>query len=194
MKRTLGVVVLGVALVGLVVVALWVMRQPTGPETPANVVEAPPGGEQPPQGPRLQGVEISGGKIVQRDANGKVQWSASFGGTISIDEQAQIARHSDVVWELQGGGIEQLKVKAPIMEANFAQHLITFTKGVKIEAKDGHAHFAADQVRYEMGTGKLIGEGEVSFDYGGFTITGTQLVINNRAQTVRVSDGRLRFH
>ncbi|HUS81277.1 MAG TPA: hypothetical protein VM283_08425 [Armatimonadota bacterium] len=193
MNKRLGVVALALALVGLAVVVLWVMRQPAGPETPANAVEPHPGSRQGEQGPKLQGVEISGGQIIQRDENGQVQWRAKFGGTISIDEQAQIARHSDVVWELEGGGIEHLKVKAPIMEADLKRRLLTFSQGVDIEAKDGRARFAADQVRYEMGTGKLIGEGQVAFEYGGFTLTGSRLVIDNRNQKVRVSSARLEF-
>ena len=187
MGRTLGMVALVAALVGVVVVIVWVARQPRGPVTQGSAVEIPEPDE--PATP----IEISGGEIVQRDEDGEVLWRAKFGGAIEIDEQGRSLQHTDVVWELQRDGVTDLSVKAPTMRADYDARLLVFGEGVDITADDGAARFVVDDLRYELDTDKLIGEGEVSFRYGGFAMTGTRLVIDHANDKVRVTDATLSF-
>lgn len=187
MGRTLGMVALVVAIVGVIAVVVWVVRQPRGPETPDSAVETPVPDE--PATP----IEISGGEIVQRDADGEVLWRAKFGGAIEIDEQGRSLQHTDVVWELQRDGVTDLSVKAPTMRADYDAGLLVFGEGVDITADDGAARFVADDLRYELNTDKLIGEGEVAFRYGGFSLTGSRLVIDHANDKVRVTDATLSF-
>lgn len=186
MNRRLGLVALAVALIGLVLVAVWVVRQPRGePQTGPEVAPA--------EEPDVPAIEASGGEVVHRDESGEVVWTAKFGGTISVDEQQRRLRHTDVHWELQRGGLTDLSVRAPVMEADYDSRLLIFSEGADIQAEGGRARFVVDEVRYEFDTHKLISEGEVAFSYGGFTLTGTKLVIDNANRKVRVSNGCLRF-
>ncbi len=191
MRKTLGLATLVAAIVGVIAVVWWVSRQPTAPIEP-DIGENGPGEIAEPaedNGP----VEVSGGEIVRRDEGGEVIWRATFGGTITVDEQERTLKHTDVLWELQRGGIKDLSIKAPVMEADYDSRMLTFSEGVDIQADDGQARFVVDEVRYEFDTEKLISDGQVAFMYGGFTLRGSRLVIDNRAQKVRVSDAALSF-
>ena len=187
MGRTVGMVALVAAIVGVVVVIVWVARQPRGPITPDSAAET-----SVPDEPATP-IEISGGEIVQRDEDGEVLWRAKFGGTIEIDEQGRSLQHTDVVWELERDGVTDISVKAPIMRVDYDARLLFFGEGVDIAADDGAARFVVDDLRYELDTDKLIGEGEVAFRYGGFTLTGSRLVIDHANNKVRVTDGTLSF-
>ncbi len=185
MRRTLGMVALVVALIGVVAVIVWVARQPRGPVSPDSAVKIPDKPTPP--------IEVSGGEIVERDEDGKILWRAKFGGVIEIDEQGRSLQHTDVVWELERDGVTDISVKAPVMRADYNARLLTFSEGVDITADDGAARFVVDDLRYEFDTDKLIGEGEVAFRYGGFALTGSRLVIDHANDKVRVTDGTLSF-
>jgi len=186
MSRRLGLGALVAAALLLVLVMVWVMRQPRGEPEPEPEVAA----EQQPAAPSL---EASGGEVVHRDERGEVVWTAKFGGTIKVDAQQRHLRHSDVVWELARGGLPGLSVRAPVMDADYDTRRLTFSQGVDVQAYGGAARFVVDELRFEFDTHKLIGEGQVAFRYGGFTLKGTKLVIDNRRKKVRVSNGTLRF-
>jgi len=190
MSRRLGLLALLAAVVGLVAVVVWVILQPRG------TVETPPGPEAEPTAEPEHEItlEAGPGEIVHSDESGEVVWSAKFGGSITIDEQRRHLKYTDVVWELERSGLTDLSVRAPIMEADYESRLLTFSEGVDIQARGGEARFVTDELRYEFDTEKLIGEGEVAVSYGGFTLTGTKLVIDNRAGKVRVSNGTLRLN
>lgn len=186
MSRGLGLGALLAAALLLLVVIVWVARQPRGEPEPGPEVTAP---EQ----PAAPALEASGGKVVHRDESGEVVWTAKFGGTIKVDETQRHLRHRDVVWELARGGLPHLSVRAPVMEADYDTRRLTFSEGVDVQAYDGAARFVVDEMRFEFDTQKLIGEGQVAFIYGGFTLKGTKLVIDNRNKKVRVSNGTLSF-
>lgn len=187
MRRWLGLGALAAAVLMLLLTIVWVVRQPRGeaPQEPAPSA---------PEQAADTSLEASGGEVVHRDANGQVVWTARFGGTITVDEKQRRLRHTNVVWEMARGGLPDLSLRAPVMEADYNARLLTFSDGVQVQAYGGKARFDAQRMRFEFDTGKLIGEGKVSFSYGGFTLTGTRLVIDNRSRKVRVSNGSLRLN
>ena len=77
MRRTVGLVVLALAVLGVVAVIVWVVRQPRGDDQlpPEDTVAGP---EDEDEG---ISVEASGGEVVHRDEDGEVVWSVKFGGT-----------------------------------------------------------------------------------------------------------------
>ncbi len=181
----------GLLLVGIAVFVFVVGR----PEPPPDEVEPPngPPGIMEPGVDELDDedpVEITDTEITARE-DGEVIWRATFEGEIEIDERGGTARAEKVHWRFEGEGFDDLNLRAPLMEADYAGKMLSFSRGVRIEAENGRLEFEAGSVDYEFDTHKLIGSGDIRMRSGAYVLIGTHLVIDNRTERVRVSNGTL---
>lgn len=179
----------GLVLVGVIAVVVFGGRAADHPEgiEPPEVAEP----EDPWDSAEETPVQVSGTEITARE-HGEVVWRATFSGEIEIDERAGTARAEEVKWYFEGEGFDALSLEAPLMEADYGQRLLSFSRGVRIEAEDGRLQFAASAVEYQFNTRKLIGSGDVWMRSGDYMLTGTRLVIDNATEKIRVSNGTLR--
>lgn len=192
MRGRLWVILL--ALAGLLVVGAVVFVVVSGrpdplpedewpPDAPLDATESEDEIEKAP-------VEVTDTEITARE-DGEVVWRATFEGEIEIDERAGTARAEQVRWYFEGAGFSDLSLSAPLMEADYGRRVLSFSRGVRIEAEKGRLQFAAGSVEYQFDTRKLIGSGNVWMRSGDYRLTGTRLVIDNRTEKIRVRNGTL---
>ncbi|MEA3402602.1 MAG: hypothetical protein U9R79_15290 [Armatimonadota bacterium] len=192
MGRRPGLIVLIVVGLGLAAVAIFVgiVGRPGQQQVPAErpeELEAQAADEES-EAPEAQ---VSGAEVTVSDAQGEVVWRASFGGEITYDQDSRIARAEDVHWRFEGPGFERLSLKAPVMVAGWEEKVLRFAEGVAIEAHGGDLSFSAGAAEYQFGTRKLIGRGDVRFQRGSFSGRAEELVIDNRAEVIRLKRGEL---
>jgi len=198
MTERRGLIVLIIA--GLLLVGVIVLVVTNGPSTdgedgagpataPTNTAggEAAGGGEE---GPDVSGVKVSGTEITIRE-EGEVVWHASFGGEIELDENQNVARATDVLWEFMGQGFKDLTLKAPLMQADWNEQRLHFSEGVVIEAEGGDLRFSANTAEYQFDTKKIIGRGDVRFQRGNFYGRAEEVVVDNQRRVVKLKRGSL---
>lgn len=190
MRRTAGWVALAVAAAGLVAVGVFAvvqMRAPQGPEGPAVPAEGTrePAAEE----SGKPAIELSGAEVVRRDEQGEVIWRVAASGTMEFDEEQRAVRAEEVNWVLEKGGLGKLTLTAPLMDADYEGKRLLFSEGVLIASDEEDASFRAERMEYQFDTEKLIGSGQVKVKRGGFTGTAPELVIDNRANKVRLRGG-----
>ncbi|MGC9318043.1 MAG: hypothetical protein ACP5KN_08410 [Armatimonadota bacterium] len=186
-----GLIVLIAVGLGLVAVAIFVaiVGRP-GQQVPAERPEELEEQAEAEQSEAPQ-AQVSGAEVTVSDAQGEVVWRASFGGEITYNEDNRIARAEDVHWLFEGPGFEGLNVKAPVMMAGWEEKVLRFAEGVTIAAHGGDLSFSAAAAEYQFGTRKLIGRGDVRFQRGSFSGRVEELVIDNRAELIRLKRGEL---
>ncbi len=193
MRRHIGltiVVIVVVAAIGAVIIGTRLSPQvPTGPEGSVQQITEPtqPSIEQ--STAKLPNLTIEGAQVTQRDEAGKIIWQVSARGQFGYSEDHQVLRAEDVRWELMRPGQDSLIVEAPLFLASYPERKITFSKGVSAYTPDRSQLFNMARLVYQTNTEKLTAEGGVCFRYGHYQATGSRLVIDNRAQQVRMSGG-----
>lgn len=195
MRERLGVIALILAGLLLVGVVLFIATS-GGPENGEN------GGEPPPPANTADGeddsgeengdpdVQISGTELTIRE-EGEIVWHASFGGEIELDENQNVARATDVVWQFEGQGFEGLTLEAPLMRADWNEQRLHFSEGIVIEGEDGRLRFSANTAEYQFDTKKIIGRGDVRFQRGNFYGRAEEVVVDNNSKIVRLKRGSL---
>ncbi len=138
---------------------------------------------------KLQNLTIEGAQVTQRDDAGKIIWQVSAQGEFGYSEDNEVLRAEDIRWELTRPGQDSLIVEAPLFLASYPERNITFSEGVRAYTPDKSQLFEMSRLVYQTDTEKLFAEGGVRFRYGGYQATGNRLVIDNRAQQVRMSGG-----
>jgi hypothetical protein len=187
-------VIAGLLLVGTIVLVVV----GGGPDEPAGEVEPPgpvnavDGGDvaEPDNGPEISGIEISGTELTIRE-EGEIVWRAAFGGEIELDENQNVARASDVVWEFEGEGFEDLSLESPLMRADWNEQRLRFSEGIVIEAEGGDLRFSAQTAEYQFDTKKVIGRGDVRFQRGSFYGRAEEVVVDNQRRLLRLKRGSL---
>jgi len=138
---------------------------------------------------KLQNLTIEGAQVIQRDEAGEIIWQVSARGEFGYSEDNEVLRAQDIRWELTRPGQDSLIVEAPRFLASYPQRKITFSEGVSAYTPDRSQLFEMPRLVYQIDTEKLLAEGGVRFRYGRYQATGNRLVIDNRAQQVRMSGG-----
>lgn len=187
-------VIAGLLLVGIIVLVVigGGPDEPPGEVEPPGPVEAVDGDDagEPDDGPGISGIEISGTELTIRE-EGEVVWRAVFGGEIELDENHNVARASDVVWEFEGEGFEDLTLEAPLMQADWNDRRLRFSEGILIEAEGSQLRFSAKTAEYQFDTKKVIGRGDVRFQRGSFYGRAEEVVVDNQRRIVRLKRGSL---
>lgn len=198
MTERRGLIVLAIAgllLVGVVV--LVVINGPGGegpdgvepPVTPTETAEGPDGDAED-EGIDVSEVRVSGTEITIRE-EGEIVWRASFRGEIELDEDQNVARATDVLWEFEGEGFEDMTLKAPLMQADWNEQRLRFSEGIVIEAEGGELRFSANTAEYQFNTRKVIGRGDVRFQRGNYYGRAEEVVVDNQRMVVRLKRGSL---
>ncbi len=192
MRSRIGLTIAVIAvLVGLAVAIFGVIsvRQPPATEETIELPEAKP----PAPGEtisELQDLTIEGAEITKKDVNdGNIIWRLVTAGKFEHDRETQTMQTADVRFELMRPGHQPLIVEAPKLLANYPQRTLNFSQGVRAHTADNSQSFEMPELIYQTDTGKLIAEGEVRFRYGGYEATARRLVIDSRAEEVRMSGG-----
>ncbi len=189
MRSRIGLTIAVIAvLVGLAVAIFGVIsvRQPPATEETIELPEAEP----PAPGEtisELQDLTIEGGEVTKKDADGNIIWRLVTAGKFDHDRQTQTMQAENIQFELMRPGHQPLIVEAPKLLANYPQRTIRFSQGVRAYTADNSQSFEMPELIYQTDTGKLIAEGEVRFRYGGYEATARRLVIDSRAEEVRMS-------
>ncbi len=191
MRSYIGLtIVVIVVVVAIGAVVIGTRLSPGPPAVPEGMPQQATESAQPsiePSITKLQNLTIEGVQITQRDDAGKIIWQASARGRYSEDNQ--VLRAEDIRWELMRPGQDSLIVEAPLFLASYPERTITFSEGVRAYTPDRSQLFEMSRLVYQTDTEKLVAEGGVRFRYGGYQATGNRLVIDNRAQQVRMSGG-----
>lgn len=187
MWRRPGLVVVATAVLVAVVVTVLSLRatRPTPVRPEAPITGPLPSGEQTTTKPK--NLRIDGAEVTQRDKEGSIIWQARAAGRFDFDEATQTLQAENVHWELVRTGQEKLIVEAPQFAAHYKDKRIDFAQGVRVFTQSKSQMFEVDSLRYEFNTQKLIGEGTVTFRLGQCQATGKRLVIDNRAEQVRLT-------
>ena len=138
---------------------------------------------------KLQNLTIEGAQVTQRDEAGEIIWQVSARGQFGYSENNQVLRAEDIRWELMRPGQDSLIVEAPLFLASYPEREITFSKGVSAYTPDRSQLFKMARLVYQTDTERLTAEGGVRFRYGHYQATSRRLIIDNRAQQVRMSGG-----
>ncbi len=192
-----GIILLSIAGVLLAgVVALVVLSGPSEeddpqpPAAPVNAAEGEHDAGESDDGTDVSGVKVSGTEITIRE-EGEVVWHARFGGEIELDEDQNVARATEVVWEFEGEGFEDLTLEAPLMRADWNEQRLRFSDGIVIQAEGGELRFSASSAEYQFNTRKVIGRGDVRFQRGNFYGRAEEVVVDNQRRIVRLKRGSL---
>ncbi|MGI5819617.1 MAG: hypothetical protein ACOX9R_16150 [Armatimonadota bacterium] len=197
MRDRLGLIVLGIA--GLLLVAVIVLVLLSGgreePDEGLEPVGPPVDGiaeddDEPDGTGDVSDIEVSGTELTIRE-EGEVVWRASFGGEIELDEQQNVARATDVLWEFEGAGFEGLTLRAPLMRAAWDERRLHFSEGIVIEGEGGRLRFSSNTAEYQFDTKKVIGRGDVRFQRGSFYGRAEEVVVDNQLKVVRLKRGSL---
>lgn len=195
MTERRGLIVLAIA--GLLLVGVVVLVLVTRPTEPApNDVEPPPppingvDEDEPDDAVGISEIEVSGTQLTIRE-EGEVVWRASFGGEIELDENQNVARATDVVWEFVGPGFDDLTLEAPLMRASWDERRLRFSEGIMITGEGGQLRFSARTAEYQFDTKKVIGRGDVRFQRGNFYGRAEEVVVDNQQRVVRLKRGSL---
>ena len=194
MRSRVGLtIVVIVVVVAIVVVIIGTRLSPGPPAVPGGISQQTTESAQPSLEQavaRLQDLTIEGAQVTQRDeATGEIIWQASAEGQFEYSENNEALRAEDIRWELTRPGQDSLIVEAPLFLASDPERKITFSEGVRAYTPDKSQLFEMSRLVYQTDTEKLLAEGGVRFRYGGYQATGNRLVIDNRAQQVRMSGG-----
>ena len=186
---TIVVIVVLAAIVAVIVGTRLSPQVATGPEGSVQQITEPtqPSIEQ--STAKLPNLTIEGAQVTQRDEAGKIIWQVSAQGQFGYSENDQVLRAENVRWELTRPGQDSLIVEAPLFLASYPERTITFSKGVSAYTPDRSQLFKMSRLVYQADTERLIAEGGVRFRYGHYQATGSRLIIDNRAQQVRMSGG-----
>jgi len=186
-------VVVIVVLMAIAAVIVGTRLSPGPPAVPEGMAQqatesAQPGLEQ--AIVKLQDLTIEGAQVTQRDeATGEIVWQVSAQGEFGYSEDNEVLRAEDIRWELTRPGQDSLIVEAPLFLASYPERNITFSEGVRAYTPDKSQLFEMSRLVYQTDTEKLLAEGGVRFRYGRHQATASRLVIDNRAQQVRMSGG-----
>ena len=185
-------IVVIVVLVAIAAVIIGTRLSPKPPAVPEGMAQqatepAPPSIEQSITKP--QNLTIEGAQVTQRDEAGEIIWQVSAQGEFGYSEDNQVLRAEDIRWELTRPGQDSLIVEAPLFLASYPERKITFSEGVSAYTPDRSQLFEMSRLVYQTDTEKLLAEGGVRFRYGRYQATSRRLVIDNRAQQVRMSGG-----
>ncbi len=194
MRSRVGLTI--VVIVVLVAIAAVIIGTRLSPRPPA-VSEGMPQQAIEPAQPSIEqsittlpNLTIEGAQVTQRDeATGEIIWQVSARGQFGYSEDNEVLRASDIRWELMRPGQDSLIVEAPLFLASYPERKITFSEGVSAYTPDRSQLFEMSRLVYQTDTEKLLAEGGVRFRYGGYQATGNRLVIDNRAQQIRMSGG-----
>ncbi len=138
---------------------------------------------------KLPNLTIEGAQVTQRDETGRIIWQMSARGQFEYSENNEVLRAEDIRWELRRPGQDSLIVEAPRFVASYLERKITFSEGVSAYTPDRSQLFEMPHLVYQIDTEKLLAEGGVRFRYGHYRAAGRRLVIDNRAQQIRMSGG-----
>ena len=178
------------AALAVVIVGLISLRHPPAVEEPIGTQLPEPDEPSPDQAvAELQDLTIEGAEVTQEDAGGNILWRLSAAGKFDFSGDTQMMRAADVRWELMRPGYESLIVEAPEFLANYPERALRFSQGVQAYTADRSQLFEMPELVYHTDTQKLIAAGRVRFRYGRYQATASRLVIDNRAEQVRMSGG-----
>ncbi len=185
------VVIVVLAAIAAVIIGTRLSPQPPAvPEENVQQTTEPTGPSLEQSTATLPNLTIEGAQITQRDeATGEIVWQVSAQGQFGYSEDNEVLRAEDIRWELMRPGQDSLIVEAPLFLASYPQRKITFSEGVSAYTPDRSQLFEMSRLVYQTDTEKLLAEGGVRFRYGHYQATGNRLVIDNRAQQVRMSGG-----
>ena len=192
MRSRVGLTIAVIAVVGGLAVAIvgtiWA-RRPAAVVGPAEVQipeTGPPSAEQALS--ELPDLTIEGAEVTRRD-HGNILWRLSAAGEFDYARDGQALRAQDIRWELMRQGQQNLIVEAPSFLASYPERTIRFSHGVTAYTADKSQFFEMPELVYQIDTEKLIAEGKVRFRYDQYQATANRLVIDNRAEQVRMSGG-----
>ena len=193
MRSYIGLtIIVVVVLVAIAAVIIGTRLSPGPPAVPEGMAQQTTESAQPSLEQaiaKLQNLTIEGAQVTQRDEAGKIIWQVSAQGEFGYSEDNEVLRAEDIRWELMRQGQDSLIVEAPLFLASYPERKITFSEGVSAYTPDKSQLFEMSRLVYQTDTEKLFAEGGVRFRYGGYQATGNRLVIDNRAQQVRMSGG-----
>ena len=193
MRKHIGlIIVVGVGIIGLATAVVGLLRtgrQPAVAPQAQVQTEQPSAGSSEPDVGQLPNLSIEGAEVIQRDEAGEIIWQVSAQGEFAYSEDNEVLQAEDIRWELMRPGQDSLIVEAPRFLASYPERKITFSEGVSAYTPDRSQLFEMSRLVYQTDTEKLLAEGGVRFRYGRYQATGHRLVIDNRAQQVRMSGG-----
>ena len=136
----------------------------------------------------LEKLAISGTSISRSDADRNLLWSAEAGGACECDAESEVVTGADGLWEVQREG-DTVSIAAGHMEfAREGTNNVVFRDDVTIKALDDF-EFTAGEATYQAGTEKIICSGGVSWSHRGYFASAENLVFDQRAQKIRMTDG-----
>ncbi len=97
-----------------------------------------------------KGVRVSGGELIERDAEGNIIWQVKADGEFTYDEKAGLARGRDVAFAAVLKDDRDLEISAPEFEVHYADKQATFTGGITITSRKPVAEFRADSATYDF--------------------------------------------
>jgi len=134
-----------------------------------------------------KGVHIRGGEIVQKDEEERVLWRVRADGDMTYDDEADVARGTDIEFEINRQGKPSIGIKAPSFKADYGAKLVTFSQGDSGELLDASGDFSAPHLEYQLTTEKLIGTGGVTLHRGHYSAGADKLVVDMRNRQIRMS-------
>ncbi len=192
MGRRFGLVIIVVGVAAVLSAVIYGLTRPA----PAPITEPPPVlGAAPtsPQAPVTGDVKIEGARVTKNDAQGRPEWSLQAGTEVQVKAGSEQAEARNVHWSLQQGSDTEWVVDAPQIVIYYQTGRLVFSDGVKVRSADDARRFSVDRLTYEPDTKRLVGEGNARFSMGGTWIAGPRLVVDTKANTVRLSGG-MRAH
>jgi len=182
------IVIVVLVAIAAVIIGMRLSPGPSAvPEHSAQQTTEPPQPDPEQAVSKLQNLTIEGAQITQRDEAGQIVWQVSARGQFGYSEDNEVLRAEDIRWELTRPGQDSLIVEAPLFLASYPERNITFSEGVRAYTPDRSQLFEMPRLVYQTDTEKLLAEGGIRFRYGHYQATSHRLVIDNRAQQVRMS-------
>ncbi len=186
---TIVVIVVLAAITAVIIGTRLSPQPPAGPEESVQQTTEPTQPSLERSTAKLPNLTIEGAQVTQRDEAGEIIWQVSARGEFGYSENNEVLQAEDIRWELTRPGQDSLIVEAPRFLASYPERRITFSEGVSAYTPDRSQLFKMARLVYQTDTEKLLAEGGVRFRYGHYQATSRRLVIDNRAQQVRMSGG-----